>query len=275
MLKRLAGALKRVAFPVKTEAAAPAFTIPRWRLVGSTIPIGYHWKTYASDFELLSVVTPVPVTDDMLGPGEITIGFNSDSSRAYVLSCAYVFARAARQRDAISILDFGGALGGYYRIARNAIPDVKIHYTVFELPALCEFGTIARPDVRFVSSEVDLDGSYNLILASGALQYFEDWKSKFARLAALTESWLFVTRVMIVADETKLLEQSGDHGAISVWAFSQADLLLEAERHHLAFVDVFDLQEQFEEISGMDEQPKVRGYLFRKKPGPATSSEPG
>lgn len=210
------------------------------------------------------VIRPSPVTDDALIPGEITAGFVSDASRCYVLACAYVFARISRKVDRVSILDFGGALGGYYRVYRNAVPDVAVDYTVFELPELCEFGKQARPDVRFVSSEAELDQSYTLVLASGSLQCFEDWKGKLQLLASRASPWLFVTRVMIFDSGTKLLSQAFGNEDVSVWGLGHAELLREADRHQLKFVDVFDLQEEFEEISGIHERPKVRGYLFRK-----------
>ena len=237
----------------------------RWIAIGDDLPIGYEWKVYKNSIAFDADIVPVPVTDEMLAPGEITVGFNSDGARAIVLAAAYVFAKISREQSSISVLDFGGAAGGYYRIARNAIPEVKIDYTVQELPELCRFGSRARPDVRFVSDKDSLSAGYDLVFASGAIQYIRDWRKQFDLLATRADPWLFVTRVMSLRHTSKIIEQTIDGSVISVWAIGQEDLLEEARRHDMKLVDIFDLQSEFEPIVGLNESPVVKGYLFRRE----------
>ena len=48
------------------------------------------------------------------------------------ISYAYVLALAAHQKNRISVLDWGGALGHYYLIGKAVLPDVTIDFHVKE-----------------------------------------------------------------------------------------------------------------------------------------------
>lgn len=236
---------------------------PKWRIAGSgtgRVP----WMPYPVFDEPVGVIAPNPVTDDKLTTGEITGGQTTDGSRAMVLGFAFVIAKVARCVNTLSVLDFGGGLGGYYRIARNAVPDLKITYTVQELPDLCAIGRQARPDVRFVSSSADLERSYDLVVASSSLQYAEDWCGQFADLARHASPWLFVTRVMIFEDETRLLAERVPSGEATVWAFGRSEFLAVGASAGLCLVDEFAFQDSFDDIEGTSEKPTIRGFLFRR-----------
>lgn len=114
-----------------------------------------------------------------------------------ILAFGHVLARAARHKDSISVLDWGGALGHYYELGRRLLDDVALDYHCRELPAVCEEGRRVSPDVEFHDTDDCLERSYDLVMASGSLQYEDDWADLLRRLAEAATPWLFVTRLPV------------------------------------------------------------------------------
>lgn len=116
-----------------------------------------------------------------------------------LMTWGYVLARAAHGKARLSVLDWGGALGNYAAAGKVLLREASLDFTVKERPALCEVGRELLPDVRFTSSDDDcFSRRYDLVMASNALQYTEDWQSMTRRLADAAQSWLFVTILPVV-----------------------------------------------------------------------------
>ena len=69
----------------------------------------------------------------------------------------YLLALTAHQKDAISVLDWGGALGHYYQIGRAVLPDVKIDFHCKEMPKLAAVGQRLNPEVHWYVDDSCLD----------------------------------------------------------------------------------------------------------------------
>ena len=100
-----------------------------------------------------------------------------------LVSFAYVLALAARGRERISVLDWGGGLGHYHALGRSVVPDLHLDYHCKETPAFCAIGRELQPEVVFHEDDSCLEQRYDLVVASSSLQYEQDWQSLLGRLA--------------------------------------------------------------------------------------------
>src|SRR5436190_22236613 len=115
-----------------------------------------------------------------------------------VMCFAYVVALTARQKDTISILDWGGAIGQYCVLARAVVPDVAVDYACKDAPALCAHGRVVLPDATFYEDDSCFDRQYDLVVASGSLALSEDWRSVLARLVRAARDAVYVARLPVV-----------------------------------------------------------------------------
>jgi putative methyltransferase (TIGR04325 family) len=114
-----------------------------------------------------------------------------------VLSFAHALTTAAGGRPSLTVLDWGGALGHFFELARRLTP-LELEWYVRELPAVCAVGVELEPDVAFHDSDACLERSYDLVLANNSIQYARDWRSQLARLASSAAPWLLLNRVPAV-----------------------------------------------------------------------------
>jgi putative methyltransferase (TIGR04325 family) len=192
----------------------------------------------------------------------VTAAQQSELVRAYMLAFAYAAARAAEGKTTLSVLDFGGGLGIYATVARQALPDKTVDYTVQELPAIATAGAIARPSVRFVSSDRDLGASYDLVFAQGSLQYVEDWRTQFRKLAERA-SWLYLARVLTVdRSPTFIVQQTTVDDRFAFWCWNEAELLDFARSIGLATVQTIRFRDAYAPVAELEEAVCMCGYLF-------------
>jgi len=74
----------------------------------------------------------------------------------------------------LSVLDVGGAAGVYFHYLRLLSPRLPLNWTVLELPGIVEAVRNIPSPVTFVDQIERADRVYDVALASGSLQYFED-----------------------------------------------------------------------------------------------------
>jgi putative methyltransferase (TIGR04325 family) len=183
---------------------------------------------------------------------------------------AYVAALAARQKDRLSLLDWGGGVGQYCFAAEAAVPGVAIDYHCKEVPVQCHHGQRLLPSATFYTEDEQFAGKkFDLVFASGALHYAEDWQATLARLAAATGEYLFITRLPVVfeAESYVYLQRAYAHGYDTEylgWALNRDEFLATAEANGLRLVREF-LTNEFAHISGAPEDCQSRGFLFAKK----------
>ncbi len=208
------------------------------------------------------------------GPGPLGVAHEASysSSQDYsahntMMSFAYVLARAAHNRDKLSILDWGGGLGHYAMIARAILPEVALDYVVHDLPSLCSAGRELCPDVTFSSEETaTFARRYDLVFASSSLQYVPHWRRQMTMLAAASERWLYLTRLPTVSSVPSfvVVQRPGRYGYDTEyigWVFNRDELYMHARSRNLILDREFLVAER-PGIAGAPEQCECRGLLF-------------
>jgi putative methyltransferase (TIGR04325 family) len=136
----------------------------------------------------------------------------SYSETASLLS-VLMAAAGARGND-LRVLDFGGACGGHYILARRLVPEnVSLRWCVVETPAMVHRArSLENGELRFHSSvEGALDdlGTVDLLHCSGALQYVEDpLRTLLELLDVGAKRILFVRLAVHAGSDTLITVQS-------------------------------------------------------------------
>lgn len=189
-----------------------------------------------------------------------------------VMSFAYVLARAARERERVSILDWGGGIGHYCVYARSLLPEVELDYHCRELARLASAGRQVLPDQTFHDSdETALARRYDLVLASSSLQYSEDWRRVLAGLARVASPYLYVTRTPFISDAPSfvVVQRPHRHGYLTEyagWFLNRHEFLSECAGLGLRLEREFLIDER-PYVEGAPEQAGYRGFLLRTTSG--------
>ena len=185
-----------------------------------------------------------------------------------VLGYAYALALASRNRDTVSILDWGGGAGLFFLLGRALLPpEVAIDYHCKDLPGLCAYGGEALPEAHFHEDDACLDRRYDLVVASSALQYGEHWRPVLGGLAGAAGSYLYLARVPVVLGSPSfvVLQRAQRYGLgteFLSWVFNRDELLEAASGSGLELVRELVFGER-SDIHGSPEQDETRGFLFR------------
>ena len=184
-----------------------------------------------------------------------------------LVSYAYTLALAAGGRETVSVLDWGGGIGHYLLVSRAVLPDAQIDYHCKDVPKLAALGRELFPEARFVSDESCLDRTYDLVLASGSLQYSDDWRVTLADLGAVAARYLYVTRLPVARRSASfvVVQRPYEYGYDTEylgWVIGREELLEVARASALELVREFLLTAWFS-ARGAPEDPIVhRGFLF-------------
>ncbi|WP_138497891.1 methyltransferase, TIGR04325 family [Nostoc sp. PA-18-2419] len=193
---------------------------------------------------------------------------NSYSVHNTYIIYAYVLALAAHQKDRISILDWGGGIGNYYLISKILMPHLEIDYYCKELPVICKGGREVLPQVKFFDDEEDcFEQSYDLVLASSSLQYSEFWQQIAKKLAAVSRSYLYITRMPIVHRAASFVVVQrpyiyGYHTEYMGWFLNREEFLNYVINLQMKLVREFLIEERFV-VHDAPEAGECRGFLFR------------
>ena len=211
------------------------------------------------------------------GTGPLGIAFEAPSietndyyAHHILMAYAYVLALAARQKTRISLLDWGGGLGHYFIFSRMLVPDLDIDYWCKDLPSLCEAGQRVLPELRFVEDESVIVGrQYDLVIASGSLQYLKDWKSVAQLLASVASPYLYITRLPFVRRDKSFValqrvHRYGYDTEVMGWVFSRDEFIDAMVSLGLELVREFAF-DKHPMIKNVQEQAQIQGFLFRSK----------
>ena len=185
-----------------------------------------------------------------------------------VVSFAYAITWASRGKSKLSILDWGGGIGRYCLIARAVLPpSVDVVYTCKDVPRACEQGRELVPDAVFCDDHGYLDGRYDFALVSGSLQYVEDWRGSLEQIAAVTDEYLFVTRLPVVrvSPSFVVLQRPYKYGYATEylsWSLNRSEFLQSASDLGLELVREF-LVDATIPVPRAPEAFDFRGFLFR------------
>jgi putative methyltransferase (TIGR04325 family) len=211
------------------------------------------------------------------GTGPLGISFEAPSleredyyAHHVLMAYGYVLALAARKKDRISILDWGGGIGHYYIFSRALLPELYIDYCCKDHPLVCEAGRKVLPDARFVERERDVvDQRYDLVLASGVLPYSEDWRWVARLLVSVSAPYLYVTRSPFVHHRESFVAVQrayayGYDTEFMGWVINREEFLAYMTSLDVDLVREFVLDEH-PAIRHIDERVDIRGFLFRRK----------
>lgn len=211
---------------------------------------------------------PGPLGIDHEVPLESAIEREDPLAQNMVLAWAYALSRAASGTRALSVLDWGGALGHYYVFARKLFPDLELEYHCRELPAVCDAGRRLEPDVVFHDDDACLSRSFDLVFASNSLQYEEDWQTRLRAMADATRGWLCLMRVPLARSHSSfvVLQRAYRYGYGTEyigWVLNRAELLRAASDCGLTLVREFVLLWPHT-IEGAPEPVTDGGFLFTR-----------
>ena len=264
-------------------AGAPAAAKPEWEHVpegwahAAADPAVKGWdvdavaaayrRRWPSFVRALEGPGPLGVAHEV--PDGIDVPRDERGAHNTVISFAYVLARAAHRRDQVSLLDWGGGPGHYYLIARAALPDVRLEYHSKDVPKLAALGRELVPDAHFHDDDSCLGRPYDLVLASGSLQYAEDWRALLSRLTASSSPFLYVTRLPVAlrARSFVVVQRPYAYGYETEylgWVVARGELLQAAGDAGLRLEREFLLVDEAH-VAGAPETPvQHRGFLFRR-----------
>jgi putative methyltransferase (TIGR04325 family) len=174
-----------------------------------------------------------------------------------------VLALTARQKDSISVLDYGGALGHYYQIARAVLPDVKIDFHCKEVPGLAALGQQLNPEIHWHVDDTCLDRSYDLVMMNGSLQYMQDWQATIERVSAAATEIFFLTRVPVVEHSPSFPARQRIYDTEMIHLqFNQDELLRVAANAGLKLLREVVVGDR-PYIHHAPEQCELRGWIFK------------
>jgi putative methyltransferase (TIGR04325 family) len=211
--------------------------------------------------------------DAAQSPGPLGIAYESPdvrsddpSSHNNTMVFGYVLGMASLGRRRVRILDWGGGIGHHYVLARNLYPQLTLDYHIFDLPLYCEGGRGILPDVHFHDSETSIAVDFDLVMASGSLQYSRNWKSDLYGMTMRSRRYLFATRLPTVARAAsyRAIQRPHRYGyftELSTNILNRVEFLEYARLIGLRLVREFRLLEA-PYIHKAPEQAESRGYLF-------------
>jgi putative methyltransferase (TIGR04325 family) len=234
-----------------------------WDVDGVVDSYRAKWPSYLT---ALRAPNPLGVYHEVVTGDEV--GAYDREAHNLLVSFAYVLALAARERTALSMLDWGGGLGHYYALAQEVVPGLELDYHCREVVKVAAAGRELIPQATFHTDDSCLDRSYDLVLASSSLQYAESWQTLLRGLAGATRGYLYVTRAPLAlhASSFVVLQRAYRYGYATEylgWVLNRGELLREAESASLELVREFLLFGLID-AGGAPERPvEHRGFLFR------------
>jgi putative methyltransferase (TIGR04325 family) len=186
-----------------------------------------------------------------------------------MMSYGYVLARAVGKKDRISILDWGGGAGHYYLYSRALLPDVAIDYHCFDLAGLCNLGRRLLPEAAFHHDESELQGrTFDLVVASSSLHYFENWRDTARKLASAARESLYLARLQTVRSVPSFVAVHRPHRAgyteFLSWCLNCEEVVRLLEESEMI------LRREFVHggpwtVRGCPERAEARGFLFQRQ----------
>jgi putative methyltransferase (TIGR04325 family) len=185
-----------------------------------------------------------------------------------VLAFGHALATAASGQEELSVLDWGGATGHYYELARR-LTALELDWHIRELPEVCVVGRELEPEVTFHDSDEALDRGYDFVLASASIQYAREWRELLAKLAGAAKPWLLLHRIPAVETVPTFpaLQRAQGYGYETEyvgWVFHRGELVQAAEELGFELVREYALVDPIA-VAGAPENPKHIGLLLRAR----------
>ncbi len=216
---------------------------------------------------LMSDTGPLPVhlwAHDLSRPGA--------AASTVLMAFGYVLGLTAWKKHRVSLLDWGGGVGHYNLVSQALFPQLEIEYHCKDVPLLCKAGRELQPSASFhEDDESCFARDYDLVLASGSLEYFEDWKNVTRRLAGASRRHVYIARLPIVhrVGSFTVIQRPYRHGYATEyvsWILNRQEFLGHAASLGLRLVREI-LVSDGPTIHGAPEQSEFSGFLFSRGEG--------
>ena len=209
--------------------------------------------------------------------GTWPLGISHEAAKVRVENCsphntimtyAYVLTLASRNKEKVSVLDWGGGIGHYYLIGKAVLPVVQLDYHCRDLPILVEYGRSLFPEAHFYDDDSCFQQNYDLVVSSSSLQYAENWRDALAAIAGAARGYLYVTRIPVVWSHPSFVVLQRPYAAgygteYLGWFFNRDELVQSASDVGMELIREFFVGEKAGP-SGAPEIGQYRGFLFRQ-----------
>lgn len=198
------------------------------------------------------------------------VGTGDVAAHNMLVTFAYVLALAARGKERLSLLDWGGGIGHYALLAETVLPGLELDYHCKDVPRTVEVARALGVPGRFVADDSWRDRRYDLVLASGSLQYGEDWCATLRDLGEHAVEYLYVTRLPLARSVPSfaVIQRAYAYGYGTEylgWVVNRDDLLHCAAAAELELVREFLLDAWFSARGAPESPTGHAGFLFRRR----------
>lgn len=176
----------------------------------------------------------------------------------------YVLALAARSKQHVTVLDYGGNLGEYYWLGRALVPGITLEYHCKELPAVAQSGREINPAVTWHSDDTCFERSYDLVMFSASMQYLPDWQEVLRRAARSAGSYLLLSDIATVKDVASFVATSRSSGVTTLQIqLNRDEVVNTVERESLRLMRELPMGAH-PPVANAPEQPTCMGWLFQR-----------
>lgn len=144
----------------------------------------------------------------------------------------------------LSCLDVGCGAGWQIRYLAAQIPE-GFEFTGMDIsPHMCARARRNCPDTEFVVGdllEFNPGRKWNLVMACGSMEHFEDWRAFVRKLAELSDGWVLIHKAFFTDGKTKKETRTIYHGLTEVrMTISWQEFVLAAVEAGMAVVERYD-----------------------------------
>lgn len=180
------------------------------------------------------------------------------------LTYAYALARAASGMTRVSVLDYGGGLGHYFKLGESMFPNLILDFHVKEVPLMAECGREVNPGVHWHTDDSCLDRSYDMVMMTGSLPYIQDWVVVLKKVAAAAKTYLFLFRIPVVEEGPSFVAVQHIYGSQMLHQLlNQKELLGVVNECGFSLVREVIIGDR-PYIRNAPEQCEIKGWLFIK-----------
>ena len=213
------------------------------------------WNQYT---ELVNGTGPVGFSHEQ---EQITSVRNLYHHNVHMAFC-YAMALATGRNHRPVVLDYGGGLGHYYKLACAMVPQLACDYHIMELPGVVDSGRKLNPEITWHTDDLCFEPQYDFVFVNGSLQYIDKWQELLRKLANCTRHYFLLTRVPVVQRADRYAAIQTAYGTSMIqWQYNEGELLA-----HMASCGLKLMREILvggvPYIRGAPEQPEMRGWLF-------------
>jgi putative methyltransferase (TIGR04325 family) len=177
---------------------------------------------------------------------------------------ALIAAKVANRNKELELLDFGGGFGTHALVLKRLLPNLRVNYTVCDLPEFCEIGKKLNHTIHFISDLDQVNTGYQLVYASSSVQYIKGWRNLVANLCKVSKGYIFITRTPFIFNQPSFITVQKAYGTeYHGWVFNFHEFIEEWSKYGMRLNEVFINDRGIPVVSGGENNIHL-GLLFNK-----------